>query len=629
MEVEIQKIIKLAGNEHRYQYLIVFLCFLFWGFAPIFSCVLGFLENTPSVSYYDVDNNETTVESMDYDICDDWDTGLYEIVETPKYSWAIDLGIECDKMKISILGTLVSIGSLIGSATSSTVTEALGQAWTLKIYNCLFLVILLLSLFINKFWYYCITVTVVPYFCNTLLFSVMVLFNEIISVERKSIYNTLINSGLGIGAVFYILFFMAFNNWKYVFICGMVIMLFTGIMCHFFFIVSPTKLAKEKNMEGFMNSVRYIAQFNRRLDYFNKEIIKPEYQEILDKIMKGNNAKKNEAKQSVEVNKNVNALPEPIDTPKQPINEIPNDYEHKNDPIVSPNEVKLDDKEQNGNGSVNNNHNQKESDLVSPSPMTNFQNTPVNLQKPILTPSMQQSPIDHFNMTQNDKGTPVQVKPDEKIMKTNPWCLIKYPSIRYKFLLFCFLWMCTSMLYSGLVIGMKSLPGSIYTNSLILFIAESIGYFCAGPAMNNKKLGRKGALMFFTGGFCVMCFLMVICFNHETVCVVFYIITRFFVMSGFCIYYTFCLESYPTSIKALAYGINGASNNLGGVIISFVIEYVGRRWLYLIYACLGAGCTLLMLLLKETMGVAQPDNIPEMVVEREKEKMKNIPVVVV
>ena len=111
MEVEIQKIIKLAGNEHRYQYLIVFLCFLFWGFAPIFSCVLGFLENTPSVSYYDVDNNETTVESMDYDICDDWDTGLYEIVETPKYSWAIDLGIECDKMKISMLGTLVSIGS--------------------------------------------------------------------------------------------------------------------------------------------------------------------------------------------------------------------------------------------------------------------------------------------------------------------------------------------------------------------------------------------------------------------------------------------------------------------------------------------------------------------------------------
>ena len=146
---------------------------------------------------------------MDYDICDDWGTGIYEIVDTPKYSWAIDLGIECDKMKISILGTLVSLGSLIGSATSSTVTEALGQAWTLKLYNLVFLVILLLSLFINQFWYYCITVTICPYICNTLLFSVMVLFNEIITVEHKSIYNTIINSGLGIGGC--VLYFVLYG----------------------------------------------------------------------------------------------------------------------------------------------------------------------------------------------------------------------------------------------------------------------------------------------------------------------------------------------------------------------------------------------------------------------------------
>ena len=635
MEQEIQKIMKVAGNEHRYQFLIIFLCFLIWAFAPMFSCVLGFLENTPSVSYYDGKENETVVEPMDYDICD-WDKSIYVIVEEPKYSWAIDLNIECDKMKISMLGMLVSLGSLLGSATSSTVTEKLGQGMTLKVLNGIFFVILILSIFINKYWYYCITTLIVPYCCNGMLFSVMVLFNEIITVEHKSIYNTVINSGLGIGGVFYIIFFMIFNNWKYVFVCCLVIMVSTGLACHFFFIESPSSFAKKKDMKGFLNAIRYIAKFNKRLDYFNKEIEKPEYQECLKKIEKGEDACDDDNKDSNKQNKpevkNVNSLPEPIDTPTQPINVVPTEvYDKENLQTDGRMLENLDDK-----GKINGIEKKESNDnLVEASPMTTIQNTPSNPQKPILTPNQQTPSIPLSQIVtpsekkKDNPSTQGKVKSTGKILKANLWDLLKYSSVRGKFLIFCFLWMCTSMLYSGLVIGMKSLPGSLAVNSLILFIAESVGYFCAGPLMNNKKFGRKGAVMFFTAGFSLMCFLMVILFNHETVCVVFYILTRFFVMAGFCIYYTFCLESYPTSVKALAYGINGGSNNFGGVIIPFIIEYLERRWLYLLYACLGLGCTLILITRTETLGVPQPDNIPEMELEAEKEKMKNIPVVVV
>lgn len=632
MEQEIRKFIKLAGNENRYQYVILLLCFLIWGFAPIFSFVLGFLENTPSVSYYDEENNETVVESMDYDICD-WNTSSYVVVDTPKYSWVVDLNIECEKMKVSMLGTLASIGYLFGSSTSSSITEKLGQRLTFEILTGIFIVVLLLSIFINHYWFYCIMLLIVTFCCNALLFAVMVLFSDIISPEHKSIFNTIINSALGIGGIIFILLFMAFDNWKYVFVVCISVMFVTGISVHFFFIESPSTYAKKKDVDGFLKAVRFIAKFNKRLDYFEKEIVKPEYQNILKKIEKGEDFNDQPI--------NTPIIPhDPPDTPKQPINHAPTEILDSPNQTNSPpsNEVKNKPADLNdividniGKDEKSKENNNKKHQPVESSPMANIQNTPNNIQKPMLAP---QTPISQFNsiISPNAKSSPTEqnLKKNNKsrILKTNIWCLIKYPSIRYTFLLLCILWLCTSMLFSGLVIGMKSLPGNIFLNSIILFLAETVGYFCAGPSMNIKKLGRKGALMVYTGGFSLMCFLMVIFINYETLCIVLYIITRFFAMSSFCIYYTFCLESYPTSIKALAYGINGASNNLGGVIIPFIIEYLERRWLYLLYACLGLGCTIILIFLKDTLGVVQPDNIREMELEIEKEKLGKYSVVI-
>lgn len=636
MEQEIRKIIKLAGNEHRYQYLILLLCFLFWGFAPIFSFVLGFLENTPSVSYFNREENETVVEPMDYDICN-WNTSSYVVVDTPKYSWVVDLNIECEKMKVSMLGTLASLGYLFGSSTSSTITEKLGQRLTFKILTGIFIVVLLLSIFINHYWFYCITMIIVPFCCNALLFAIMVLFSDIISLEHKSIFNTIINSALGIGGIIFILLFMAFDNWKYVFVVCISMMFITGICAHFFFIESPSTYAKKKDVDGFLKAVRFIAKFNKRLDYFEKEIIKPEYQNILKTIGKG------EGDFSPNQPTNTPIIPhDPLETPKQPINHIPTEIldtpnqnnfptenEVKNDRIDN-NDIMINNIEKNEKPKEINEKKEQANHLVESSPMTNIQNTPNNIQKPMLTPQTSLAPFSSI-ISPNTKPSEQNKKKSNqsKILKTNFWCLIKYPSIRYTFLLLSILWLCTSMLFSGLVIGMKSLPGSIFLNSIILFLAETVGYFCAGPSMNIKKLGRKGALMIYTGGFSLMCFLMVIFINYETLCIVLYIITRFFAMSSFCIYYTFCLESYPTSIKALAYGINGASNNLGGVIIPFIIEYLERRWLYLLYACLGLGCIIILIFLKETLGVIQPDNIREMELEIEKEKIDKYSVVVI
>ena len=139
--------------------------------------------------------------------------------------------------------------------------------------------------------------------------------------------------------------------------------------------------------------------------------------------------------------------------------------------------------------------------------------------------------------------------------------------------------------------------------------------------MNNRILGRKYSLVMFTSLFTLGNLLLYILFNYEIPSIVIYLITRFFVVSAFVIYYTYSLESYPISIAQLAYGINGSCNSLGGIVVPFVIEYVDNRTLYLIYAIFGIVCVLLMLLLKETNGQPVRDQIIE--IEEEERKLKN------
>ena len=74
------------------------------------------------MSYFDEKDNETVVESLDYDICD-WEKSKYTVVESYDFSWIIDLNIECDQFKVSLIGTLISVGLLLGACSYSFITK--------------------------------------------------------------------------------------------------------------------------------------------------------------------------------------------------------------------------------------------------------------------------------------------------------------------------------------------------------------------------------------------------------------------------------------------------------------------------------------------------------------------------
>ena len=72
---------------------------------------------------------------------------------------------------------------------------------------------------------------------------------------------------------------------------------------------------------------------------------------------------------------------------------------------------------------------------------------------------------------------------------------LKYPSLRYKFLLLCILWFGTRATSNCIALFSKTLSGNYYLNIIISFIFESFAYCISGFLINMKLLGRRNPLV--------------------------------------------------------------------------------------------------------------------------------------
>ena len=593
MEHHISQLLSLSGNKHRYQFFITILSFIYWLTLTSLMFSLAFLENQPLVSVHDPKTNKTVVESLSYETCDNPSIS-YTVVETYKYSWVINLGIECEKLKISLMGTCLSTGSLLGAIFYSFFTKRFGEKKVILVCNAIYFGIIFLSIFVNYYGFYLFALCSSAMAMNIVEYSTFIILGNIIPKENKSIFSTFVNSALGVGGMVYVGFYYAFKHWKYVFGVTLGISAVLEVLTIFFVDNSLQFYLDIKDYDGFLKALKFIAKFNGKLDEFNKEIETPKYQSVLQAIKGGE-------------------IMLPTATPRTELIETP--VQHVLDSRDEKDNAHIDkEKIVFNNSHSNNNSNDINNGIISP--QIELQQIQEKPQTTTLNTLASNECLDVNNKPKSSGGSNV---------KLTPIALFKYKSVRCTFLLFCLLWFCTSALFNGLTIGVKSLPGNIFVNSLLLFAAETPSYYVAGVVMNTKVLGRKYSLILFTGGFSLMCLMLVVLFKYEVPTIVFYLLTRFCVMTAFCMYYTYCLESYPLSINKMAYGLNGACNSFGGMVIPFIVEYIERRMLYLVYCIVGGVCAGLMVLLKETRGKVMRDQIEE-IEEEGKEKIPEVKV---
>ena len=558
MDKDIHTIMELVGNKHRFTIFIIVMNLVLWINVSVLNFSLAFIEAKPKVTY--MKDGQATTEKLTYDICDKYD---FIIKEDHKYSIITDFedGTECNKLKISLIGTLNSIGILLGNFLFHIISGKFGYKNILFIFHIGHAVFLLVSIFWDNYYYFQVINCFVMFFTKCILNSSLVMNNEIVDLKYKAMISSFVNSGLGLGGMFYVLMYYLLKDWRYVFIVGTCLSAISGVIIKIFYHDSLVQSLINKDFDKFYNNLVYIAKMNGREKEFNEGIVNDEkYKNCLEKL-KGYTNKESNKETVVK-------------------------YSKKDEMVTT---------------------------------------QTVQIQQRMATESSHKSADKLISSTKsNNSENSVETK---KEIKRSLLQIFKYSSVRYICIILSVGWFCNSTLFYGLVIGIKTLKGSQYRNTAILYLCDFCAYNISG-FFSNSKLGRKLSLQIFTLGYGIFCLVMFLVFDkNKDVVVGFYFCARLFMICGFCIYYSYAFESYPISVATFGYSFNATCSSVAGVVIPFIIEYIEEKYVFLIYAIEGVVCTLLFLFLKETRGKEREDNIKEIEEEIkkeiEKEKEKN------
>ena len=558
MDKDIHTIMELVGNKHRFTIFIIVMNLVLWINVSVLNFSLAFIETKPKVTY--MKDGQATTEKLTYDICDKYD---FIIKEDHKYSIITDFedGTECNKLKISLIGTLNSIGILLGNFLFHIISGKFGYKNILFIFHIGHAVFLLVSIFWDNYYYFQVINCFVMFFTKCILNSSLVMNNEIVDLKYKAMISSFVNSGLGLGGMFYVLMYYLLKDWRYVFIVGTCLSAISGVIIKIFYHDSLVQSLINKDFDKFYNNLVYIAKMNGREKEFNEGIVNDEkYKNCLEKLKGYTNEESNK--------------------------ETVVKYSKKDEMVTT---------------------------------------QTVQIQQRMATESSHKSADKLISSTRsNNSENSVETK---KEIKGSLLQIFKYSSVRYICIILSVGWFCNSTLFYGLVIGIKTLKGSQYRNTAILYLCDFCAYNISG-FFSNSKLGRKLSLQIFTLGYGIFCLVMFLVFDkNKDVVVGFYFCARLFMICGFCVYYSYAFESYPISVATFGYSFNATCSAVAGVVIPFIIEYIEEKYVFLIYAIEGVVCTLLFLFLKETRGKEREDNIKEIEEEIkkeiEKEKEKN------
>ena len=197
--------------------------------------------------------------------------------------------------------------------------------------------------------------------------------------------------------------------------------------------------------------------------------------------------------------------------------------------------------------------------------------------------------------------------------------LFKYRSVRYKFIIFSVMWMFMTFLTNAIIINTKKMKGDFYINIISLCIVETLAGVLCGFIINIPSFGRKKSLITFYIGVTVG-FGLYILFDKLNVGSVASLIAmgiiRFSCSGVFTSYYIYYMESYPTPIRALGFGLNKTLGNLAGSISPIIIEFFNEIILYISFAAFVIINIILTFFVPETVGKPMLETIEE--IEQEK-----------
>ena len=189
---------------------------------------------------------------------------------------------------------------------------------------------------------------------------------------------------------------------------------------------------------------------------------------------------------------------------------------------------------------------------------------------------------------------------------------LKFPSLRYKFIILCILWFGTRLISNAVALYSKALPGNYYWNIIILFIFESFAYYVSGVLINISSLGRKGTL-YLEYFIIIISFLLLSFFKFSLpVELTLNFIIRFCESAIELVYFTYTLEVYPTLVRSTNFGINVTFGNIGSILAPMIYEYLPSWLLLFIFAIMCIFNSFLLFFFFFTEGKPMVETIEEL-----------------
>ena len=600
MDEQIEKIIALAGNQHRYQYFTLVVMVFLWVNCNFIAIIIPFIEREPLINYYDEDGKYHAKETLTNEICDlykDRDE-LYEIVERFNYSWVSELDIECSKFDVSLIGVFVFVGNTAGAVIFSIVNKIMTHKKILIISSFGFCIAVFLNTLIKSYTYFYCSLACLVFigtFGNCLCYSSLVLAEEIVSSDKRSLFSSIINVGYSLSGVIYSLLFWFTQDWRIVFYICIGASTVALILIWVFIYDSPRVFINKKDYKNTMRILEGIASFNGRLEQFREALKQEEYQETIYAIkgieihdIKTEDTEKEAQKQIYNIENE-----DKKEEDKQEEDKKDDDNNEEKEKV----EIYKDANEEIYRESNKDFRNtDKKINRASDRTTDNERNTNKDSGKPLEEPMIRQS-------TSGRKS---------KIQDINIWSLFKHKSIRYKFMILNILWIGTRASFNGVAISSKSYRGNFYLNIILLYILESISYCISGCIIDIKAIGRKGALwiqyFLITVAFLLLAFLK---FDVYPELALNYM-ARFCTAGIEVIYYTYSIEIYPTLVRSVAFGVNLTFGNGGSIIAPMILEYLDN-WLFLtVFAIVSVINSFLLIFLPETCGKPMIETIAEL-----------------
>lgn len=305
-ELNLDEAIISSGDFNKYQILNLIYLSLVWILIPTIPVMLPYFRMIPEYyvatesntqlgnSFFNNTLNSNGIENnlRKANLIEICDANIPKIKADKLVTWASDFDLICNKnYYFGIMGSLYFIGILLGNLFISHFTDKYGRKKVIIFLLFAYLATTFLTLIAwNYFILFLVIFLIGIIYAGTSMCTFILNF-ESSSKTKKKTFSVILSTTYGLGAIFHILVFYYFQNWKMsIFICS--ILTVFSIYSVSTINESPEYLFEKKKYSKLKQVLFNIAQINQR----EKFLLKYLSETNLDNLIKAKRQKRLESK---------------------------------------------------------------------------------------------------------------------------------------------------------------------------------------------------------------------------------------------------------------------------------------------------------------------------------------------